>query len=414
MRPKGFVFVVDRETYPVHRDRLFCGVKNPSAKTSRGHPNFSLFGLYADLLSVRKGDIVFFYQMRIDEAKTERGFRGVFKIKSEPFFDTEDIDGIDSDHNFGYSSLGKKVLGKCPECNTARSPRRKETKKPEERKWQCADCKKDVEFQILPNRVLLEPIDLYLDENSIEGVIDDNMAYIDRQYIKEDLPVLWTMLFRKTFGAGRARSISPILPSEMKKLQYILNDQFKKSDNFKNSLEPYKRPASAKDIPTVLETDERGELKLESYLEAWLMKNLDKNIPVLSDYVTQPDLDYFANNLLFGIGGEKVDIITTHENNDKTSKVNVIELKKGEITLGDVEQVLGYTKWIYQLIFNNDDIKNRKKIQPILIGFNFSNKLLAAAKDIVAKTETMDPVFLRYCVNESGKTISFDKVEYTS
>ena len=82
----------------------------------------------------------------------------------------------------------------------------------------------------------------------------------DRRYIKEDLPVLWTMLFRKTTDAGRARSINPILPEELNKLVRIFEDKFEKRTD--HEFVPYQRPACAKNLEIPLETSEDGSLKL--------------------------------------------------------------------------------------------------------------------------------------------------------
>ena len=59
------VFVVDADSYPVHRDRLFCGIKNPNKittmkKTGKEQPNSSYYGLIADLVTLRKGDYIIF------------------------------------------------------------------------------------------------------------------------------------------------------------------------------------------------------------------------------------------------------------------------------------------------------------------------------------------------------------------
>ena len=79
MHPQAHVFVVDSESYPVHRDRLFCGIKNPNKnstmrRTGVVRPNIAYWGLIADLMGVRLGDKIIFYQMRLNEAKGERGF----------------------------------------------------------------------------------------------------------------------------------------------------------------------------------------------------------------------------------------------------------------------------------------------------------------------------------------------------
>ena len=355
------------------------------------------------MLSVRPGDFVFFYQMRVDEEKKERGFRGIYQIKSEPFFDTTDIDGISENSALGLSSRDKKIFGSCPKCSCNLS----EKSHPDDRtKKRCVKCGAILAANILPNRILMEPVKLFYNETEgKEAVIDDNTAYIDSNYIKNNL---WTVLFRKTYGAGRDRSINPILPEESHKLGFMLNDLYEELTDV--CFTPYTRPDTAKEIIVPLLTHPNGELQIEAFLEAWLMQNIDKDLPVLKDYVGSHDLEYFANNMLYGIGGEKVDILTIHKDTTARTKVNVIELKKGRVDIKALKQVSDYTKWISQLIFGNDKKNNRKKVQPILIGHQFPKKFLQEAKGF--PLETRPPVFLEYAVNESEQKIIFKKIDY--
>ncbi|MEM0143723.1 MAG: hypothetical protein QXL94_07245 [Candidatus Parvarchaeum sp.] len=409
------VFVVDSDSYPVHRDRLFCGVKNPNRLNTRGNLNVARFGVYADLKALRKGDIVFFYQKRIKEEKLDRGFRGIFKVKSEPFFDTADIDGVATSTG-SLGSANKKVLGKCPYCSSdisegKRSERirvRLKNRREKEKKvsvYYCKHCHRKLDFHILPNRVLIEPIALFANETGSEAVIDDNTAYIDRNYIKENLPILWTMLFRKTYGRGRERSITHILPEEAHKLELIFNEKFTKIQLPK--IMPYQKPATATPITIPLECNSDGELKIEALLEAWIMENIDKEIPVLKDIIGDVNqLEYFGNNVLYGIGGENVDVLCIHKVNNKRNKATVIELKKGSLKIKDVAQVLDYTKWMSQLIFGDDKKESKEKIQPVLIGFKADDKVVAYARKI--KVETQKPILLIYKVDNG--TIRFERV----
>jgi len=392
------VFVVDVDSYPVHRDRLFCGIKNPNKisvmkKTRTKRPNTAYYGLIADLVSLRIGDYIIFYQMRKEEEKLDRGFRGIFKVVSEPFFDDSDIDGLTS----SVGSLGskdKKVLGKCPFCNTNLSE--KADAKTGEKI--CRNCKKQLQYHILPNRVLIEPVKVFDDP------IDDNTAYIDRNFIKGDLPVLWTMLFRKTSGEGRARSITHILPEEFKKLQKIFETNSKVATN--NQFQAYK-PSNQQKIVIPLDTDSTGELKVEAFLEAWIMENIDKNIPILNEIIGNPnELEYFGNNVLYGVGGERVDVLCIHKKDNERTKATVIELKKGSLTEKDVKQIKDYTKWISQLVFGDDLKGSKAKIQPVLIGFDASAKVIDSARNLT--TDTQKLILLRYKI-ENG-TIKFERV----
>ena len=336
--------------------------------------------------------------MRKEEEKLDRGFRGIFRVVSEPFFDTNDIEGVDESHG-ELGSSGKKVMGKCPNCNSALSD-----KKDDEGNKICQSCGRMLQFHILPNRVLIEPIKLFKNEDGSEAVIDDNTAYIDRNYIKKNLPVLWTMLFRKTYGAGRERSITHILPEESDKLEFIFNDIFEGARP--TSLKPYKRPSTAKQIEIPLDTDD-GELKIEALLEAWMMENIDKNKPILKEIIGDPnDLEYFGNNVLYGMGGEKVDILCLHKKNDERYRATVIELKKGVVKKDDVDQIKDYTKWMSQLAFGDDTKESKSKIQPVLIGFKIPEKVKQSAKAIIVDTQR--PVLLEYRIEDN--TIKFDRV----
>jgi len=401
--PNAHVFVVDADSYPVHRDRLFCGIKNPNkisvmSKTGHKRPNSSYYGLIADLITLREGDYVLFYQMRKNEAKFDRGFRGIFKVTSEPFFSKEDIDGLDSSEG-DMGSKGKKVLGECSYCKTNLS----ELADANTGEKICRKCHKELEFHILPNRVLIEPVVVF------ENPIDDNTAYIDRNYIrdnlKENLPILWTMLFRKTSGEGRARSITHILPEEYKKLEKIFKENCKVSEE--TNFVPYE-PKEKEEIAIPLDTDENGELKVEAFLEAWLMSKIGKdNIEGLSEIIGDgKDIEYFGNNVLYGIGGERVDILIIHNDGKERIKASVIELKKGSLTKKDVEQIKDYTKWMSQLVFGDDSEESKLKIQPILIGLNANTRVINSTKELIV--DTQKPILMEYKVKDNK--IEFKRV----
>jgi len=93
---RAHVFITDKYTFPVVRDNGFWGVG------TRGIPNKldevikenirngkkPYFGMIADILGTRIGDIVFLYERQV-------GFHGIYRIISEPFFDSTPIECID-------------------------------------------------------------------------------------------------------------------------------------------------------------------------------------------------------------------------------------------------------------------------------------------------------------------------------
>lgn len=330
------VFVVDRFSFPVHRSRGFCGVKNPMNQNSR-------LSLYADLLCIRKGDLVFFYQRRIDEPRRERGFRGIYVAESEPFFDKEDLEWE-----------GNMVLGKCPSCKESYSEK---TTDDEERK--CPICKASLRpsDHILPNRVLIRPLEYF------ERPVDDNTAYINHT----NHGMLWTMLFRKVYGPGRERSVAPLLPEEAEKLTRLL----KRINEGKTSSFPSNPYSPSSASPIKVELPDYGRLRYENTLMAWMTANIDREYPVLRDVVGPvKELEYFGNNVLYGIGGEKVDLLLLHKR-DVRYKATVIELKKDSIDRGAIEQITDYSYWVSQLSTANvTPVPTSFELQPVVIGYD--------------------------------------------
>lgn len=395
------VFVVDRNSFPVHRDRFFCGVKNPKSEQT-------IFGLYADLFTLRIGDTALFYQMRIDEDKLDRGFRGIYQIVSEPFFDTTEIEGVPESMGV-LGSAGKSVIGKCPHCGSSFSEERTTKKIPSPRSKSgqkevdvklCKMCNGEIPFEktILPNRVLIKPLEYY------DLPVDDNTAYIDRDDMKDaKKDILWTMIFRKVYGAGRERSITPVLPNEANKLIRLIRQKNNKEVKEFPPSKEYPKSYVGNKIQLQIKSKEDGSVVFESMLRAWIMQNIDKNKPVLKDIIGG-DLEYFGNNVLYGIGGENVDVLGIHKKAGESLpyKATVIELKKDEIDEAAFEQIKDYTKWMSQLVFSDSTMAN--KIQPVLIGREIPSKIIKLVRTTKLKTQT--PILAEYHVEKN--TLKFE------
>lgn len=73
-----------------------------------------------------------------------------------------------------------------------------------------------------------------------------------------------------------------------------------------------------------------------------------------SDYLLNtfgiPDnesIEWFANQVLFGIGGEKSDVVIPTKRENIRCRAVVIELKKGYINQESYDQIKKYVYWIY-------------------------------------------------------------------
>lgn len=423
--PKTHVFVVDKYSYPVHTGKGFCGVKNPKGG--------GRLGLISDIKTYRKGDLVIFYQRRIDEAPLERGFRDVFKVISEPFYDDTDVE---------YNR--NKVLGKCPTCGYPYSEGLSENWKPPQN-FKCSNPNNSHEIpcgqHILPYRILIEPVVRF------DKPVDDNSAYVDA----EDYGELPTLRWRKITGAGRARSAQRILPEEAEKLIRLMK-------KINNNLESKERTtnyitveeAERKKISETLQirrgtsgkllfyVKDNGSFAGEYGLETWLVENIDKDISSLKDVVGDlSELEYFGNNVQYGVGGENADILLLHKKDGKRFKVTVIELKKDKINADTIDQVLNpkkqnYAKWIGQLVTANVNPSiTTLAIQPVMIGFEIIGDAIKRVKEIerdfhtFSQTITLNyqyrnrpnviikvlkPIFLTYKVEE--RIVNFKFKEY--
>jgi hypothetical protein len=89
---RAHVFITDKDTFPVVRDNGFWGVGikdipntlEEVVKENLENSKKPYFGMMADILGTRIGDIVFLYERQV-------GFHGIYKIVSEPFFDITQI-----------------------------------------------------------------------------------------------------------------------------------------------------------------------------------------------------------------------------------------------------------------------------------------------------------------------------------
>jgi len=232
--------------------------------------------------------------------------------------------------------------------------------------------------------VLIEPLKYY------EKPVDDNTAYID----VTDEGILRTMLFRKISGAGRERSISHLLPEETEKIIRLL-ERVNEGEVSKLKYKPY--PQTKREEISI-ELGKGPIVKFETILEAWMMENIDKDYDVLKDVIgPSKEVEYFGNNVLYGIGGEKSDILITHvDENNIRFKATVIELKKKEITNDAIDQIYRYAYWISQLVTANYVLSHDIKeliLQPVVIGFTLTEKSRKYAYNFLQERKIKIPYY---------------------
>lgn len=361
---KAVVLVVDKYSLDVHLAYSTAGVKYP-VRYNRGNRSISytkeFFSILADLSNVKPGVRVFFYKRRIDEVATARGFLGEWRAIDEPYED------LNTDLPLG----NRAILGHCPNCQSPVSELQEGTPR-------CKEC-----YALLPGHIL--PLRFtFAKETAFSRYLDDNTAYIDLT----DSGRLSTLIFRKIYGAGRERSVNPILPEEAVKLRRLLerveNTQanqripsppqiatptpkrlIKEYLNFQRQIQIARRGT------THLYTGD-GALLYETILEFWLIQELSQrpdSVLQRLDVAQGETVEWFSNQVLFGIGGEKSDVLILTRNADGLRcRAIVVELKKDSVNNDTLNQVRAYAYWIAQLVTAQVETSRPFTITPVAIG----------------------------------------------
>jgi hypothetical protein len=371
------VLVVDKYSLEVHLATRTAGVKYPvryDKDERKIYYTKEFYSILADLANVMQGTSVFFYKRRIDEPPEHRGFLGEWEAVALPKSNIIVYEDLQSHLTWA----NHKILARCPDCGSPKSILDNGVPK-------CESCGGDLGgAHILPLRFAIQPARLYT------RYLDDNTAYIDLT----DHGRLSTLIFRKIYGAGRERSVNPILPEEADKLRRLLGRVQQNNQNAPvpaSDSSPFSPTQNIKCISSFINLSAKydlhskenfsdflfnshGELYYETILEYWIMRQLSNStsnfVHSTLEIPSDEMIEWFGNQVLFGIGGEKSDILVLTKNQDeKRCRAVVIELKKGNVDSGACEQIKRYSYWIAQLISANAQVANPLRITPIVIGY---------------------------------------------
>lgn len=410
---KAVVLVVDRYSQDVHIAYSTAGVKYPVKFTPDAQKIMytkEFFSILADLSNVQEGTSVFFYRRRIDEPPTGRGFIGEWQAQGEPYEDLQNALVYDS----------AAILGKCPECGCPVSEL-------EDGVPSCKACGNSLQGHILPLRFTLASLRAY------SRYLDDNTAYIDMT----DSGRLSTLIFRKIYGAGRERSVNPVLPEEAVKLRRLLD---RAEQDGKNQIVPRPpakpvpspvKPISAYfDLQNQLPLDRRGDTYLytddgsliyETILEFWIVQELSKDPTRITNQLVNlqgETVEWFSNQVLFGIGGEKSDVLVlTRDDEGLRTRAIVIELKKDVINNDTLSQVKAYAYWIAQLVTAQARIARPFTITPVAIGHRvtrstqpFESFSFSIPYDQPLEVRVESPCVYTYTVDTAANTLRLSRV----
>ncbi len=344
--------------------------------------------LFADALSTRPGDRVFFqltgrnpggvpanlnnYLEHIDlspspsDAPSGNGFTGVAEVSGPPFFDP--------------TAVGHEA--KVPDSLPLRVP---------------IDC----------NRYLPNPVS---EERALS--------------YKHDSTELWNPKYKKTIRG--AKSLTSITPSEGDQLLELINGA--NDREYKVTGQSYPGDASQEisindrlgqedgstgvrsgppDSIADLSLDEipivsGSRFKVEKTLEAWLMEMIDSEHKGLRQvFGPVEELEWFSNYIPYGVSGKNMDGLAFHSRDGIQYKISTIELKRGKAGTSALNQVMGYARWVSNFLADGDS----SLIQPILIARDFSEDAVRIAK---AQIGPRPPMLVSYEIVDESCVISID------
>ena len=243
--------------------------------------------------------------------------------------------------------------------------------------------------QKFPYRVCFEPSIRYFEKPI---VLSDILDLRDKGRI-------WTF----DLGAMRLKNHNPITTDEGKELIRLLlrNNPIFQSVNLINN--PYSKGNN--ELPLTLETNSKGHIKYEGYLNGWFMKSFveGKLKEIIGEY--GDSLNYVPTSF-----NKVMDIFLTHvtqvDGVDILHKFTCIELKTGMCVEEDLNQVIKYENWLVRKLAGGDG----EMVQSILVAFDFDNKVLEyACKRRLIEEKAVR--LLKYRVNIKYSDITLSEVE---
>jgi len=269
------------------------------------------FKMIADILGTRTGDVVFYYEKQV-------GFHGVYRVISEPFFDTTPVNSID-------------------------------------KTW--------------PLRLEIECIK-YFPLPVPEGYLFSSRDYETR---------FWGWFYRKIQGARGINTINPEAAEALIELLVKINGNAQEKPKRIGTYPSAEKreivfPLSSGGKKVYLEDILRAWLirnidnpKIEGVRE---------------NYGPTEDLEWFANNVPYHVTRKSIDILTYHKNTRYTGYplrylFSVTELKRDIAKDKDVSQLIEYAKWVNGRLAGSEI----ETVQPILIAYDFKKSAISKARN---------------------------------
>ncbi len=331
------VLVVNKETFPIHLQYMFIG-------TGAGQDAHENIGMISDISGIKEGDEILFYVEGF-------GFFGVFKAKTEVFWDVD----------------GKYLVE---------------------------------QHKRLTNRLLIEPLEVYSKGISEWDALDnlDNLPEGNKSSVNF---LIWSLIYRKLEAK---RGCTAIFDYEYKQLLNLIKKE-NKNDGLKNvinynfiegkiielddpSIHYNSQKTLSKGIPLMdsinnisMDVEKKISLvierkfkyiqnlksggtrqctqgKCEAELEYFFIKNVgEERVNKITG--GKKDLMFWGSQVFCGFGKRRIDILTISKENE----IRIIELKDVGFLNDQLEQIKRYILWAVQYMREPEE----KVIQPILV-----------------------------------------------
>ncbi len=324
------VFIVDKETFPVHLKYMFIGTGSSDKEVDFNNKDNSqlhssseiiLCSMMADMSRVRIGDYVIFYLLQNIKNKIKDGkFYGVFKIQNNPSV-------CNGEYLKDY--LKKKLI-----FRIKIEPHEVYSKGVTE--WEALDSIKGLTS---PNQMLWSLI--YRKLKAMRGNTMITLYEKDRL-----IQMIRTKNSRKELhsSSGYGFDITSQLIIQSNNQQY--NNQSSKNINLLPRL--------------IVRYNEKKQF--ESHLQQYICQNIDTNNELMNLILNYQNMSWLGNEVSCGVGMQRIDILVRIKQNDHKTIIP-IELKSREADEDHLRQLQRYIDWLEQYYVPNDICD----IQPVLI-----------------------------------------------
>lgn len=356
--PRVHQFTINGLTYPFVRDFHFGALPDP--------PGPRRYSLLAGLYLIRQGDLVFFFQAdpQFDpmDVKSRRGFRGIWRVASDPF--TDPVPVADPITNY-------VIHGVCLNCGTFHSTMAEYCDN-------CGQAYPTSQFPTRPSyrqlvlglRIALDPVIVF------ERTVSDERAYAD---MRSDRVLLWVGRHDNAMGPGKGSSIRQLLPHEAVKLAGLFATEPGQSQLAAGAV-PYPNPrlqvVNDDNTPVEhLEIERRPQagdiVKLELMLNFHLAQVMDRVGGSFAAAIgLNPDrVIYASSEFPWGYTACNADFVLVERLTDQEWRIAVVEFKRDAIDDMAVIQASLYVPWVVQTIvqFANPPPTDIRVI-PVVVG----------------------------------------------